>query len=507
MQLDVNGDGIEDLMLPVPAGVSETVCAFGGCGASDNGPQPGCSTNTSPVPWQQPWTYTPLTCNTGPSIAVPTDGESIGMGAYRTVNNSSYWVVYDGLPGMAGRTTAPELDDFAFTNLVVVDNWWNNSFFRPLPVDVDGDGRDDLLTPVLPNQATGAYGGMEWWHSDGPTDRLMAISDGLNVYGNNNAAHPSVSILYGNLIDQSIATPSLAAHTINPDPYLYQAHPGTTNCPEKYPRKCVVSTQPVVTRYSVTDGQGSERNYTMGYRNGRYDLYGRGWLGFGEVFSFDNATGTGRSQLFDNVTAGPLNTYPYAGRVDETITWTPNLPSATKPGQVELTYTYDTPNALQSLPGITYYDLVTTTETISSEGNWVNANYPYGYRTYAHQQDPYAATPPSAPATILSDATWKANTWDSTWGNVTTSTSTINGVDLVNTTTTNYNNDAPSWIIKRPNFAQVCSAALGVTLCPNKSIGYTTLGERQCGCESRRRHQQRRRSSRRRTAPMTPSAM
>ncbi|QSQ21250.1 VCBS repeat-containing protein [Pyxidicoccus parkwayensis] len=467
VQIDHNGDGIMDLMIPAPGAVSTGNLECQGC------VDVAC-----------------LYCTIGinvASIARPPSQYQLSPGA-PNVTLSQFWAIYSGVAGgRSGSPALPDLDEVLTTNLNRPDPTWdpvfypgphqyNNAFFTPQVGDINGDGRDDFVMPrqdfTFSDRTN--YGKMSWWRNDVGRDRLVAITDGANVHDPASPNFkPSIRIEYGTLTDKSIMGKAAAPTAEQVDQQLYLSRSDASNgC--VYPRRCVVGPRSVVSGYTVADGSGGTRSYQLRYRDGRYDLHGRGWLGFGELITTETATGVGTAKLFDNVTLGASKTYPFAGRVKEVISWAPNGPSHPKPKQVMLSYRLDTPNEVVHLPGVSHHVMTLRSRTISAEGSFASPNWPGGYHRFARLEDPFAGASSLA---ILSDSTWTAQSWDALWGTVTSSVRSTQGVDEVDVTTTHYNNDAPSWVIHRPNFTQTCSTSLGLTHCPKRSIGYTPFGE------------------------------
>ncbi|NUQ79927.1 MAG: hypothetical protein HUU21_41030, partial [Polyangiaceae bacterium] len=159
-------------------------------------------------------------------------------------------------------------------------------------------------------------------------DVLVGVSDGMNAHDpDDDAFIPNVAISYGHLIDASAAEDTV---------YLSRSDPLN---PCEYPRRCAVGPRRVVREYSLNDGSGGVRSFSVQYRDGRYHQLGLGFLGFGQRIVTDLDTFAGTAEFYDNVTFDDaLNVFPFAGQVAQQWRWTPGLPSQPKPDQIELSF-------------------------------------------------------------------------------------------------------------------------------------------------------------------------
>lgn len=456
MQADINGDGTVDLMYPMRDAHSPVTA----------------------------WLHGIL-----PSFA----GYAVGGPAVVPTPETAYWAVYFGLPqNTYGGTSSSspryaknvsQLSDFETTNLPL-----SPGLPPPQLADFDGDGRVDLLSYKSFSAAANA-GTFSLYLSEAPRDRLIEITDGMNVMDRTDpGAHPTIQIDYGTLIDKSHSPQAFPINALNREERTLYAPRWNAQNDCHYPRRCVVSSRAVVRAYYIEDGQGGIRSFALGYRDGRFDVRGRGWLGFGAIIHRELETGAGEIKLFDNRTKGTFDAYPFTGQIKESISWTMNAPSLLiKPKQLELRYQYHSPVQHVNWPGRDYFTIDTRTRSVHVETTATSAQpetAPHvgfvGLVTLALANDPLSMTGTSS-GSILSDTSVEAIGWDD-YGNTTTSRRATKDVDQLDVVSTVYENDPTSWIIKRPRFVQSCSTSSAgtgtpITLCPTQTIVYDNHGD------------------------------
>jgi RHS repeat-associated protein len=359
--------------------------------------------------------------------------------------------------------------------------------FLPHIADVDGDGREDVLwiQPIDPSNTNhGAPSNFYVFKFDTPQDQLLTITDGNYIGDVTTWAPPTVSITgYAPLLDNTVVDDSVAAANAASDlpadatlDTFYNPHSNVSNSCE-YPRRCVVGTRQVVSGYSLADGQGSMRSYSMRYRDGRIDELGRGWLGFGEIdrldVTFENQGHSGQARFFDNSTlqnvagAAPVAVYPYAGQVVKTVSWSPGAQTpGAPPAQVEATFASAALGFSDDDTGHSYFTYPQSVSTSHIEGSFQSADYGYcGSPTVEFDLTPcyprgfyaYVMGSMTATGTLLSSSTHTVTSIDP-FGTVTGETSSTSNVDLSTSATKTPYNNASTWVIGRPGSSIMCSS-------------------------------------------------
>ena len=237
--------------------------------------------------------------------------------------------------------------------------WRDNQFVRTwivesihsiaLPMDVDGDGTMDLVTPLSDPQSTqvGIYR-----HLGGVPDLLTGI--GASALG------PRVEIDYTTLADRSVHTPCTGA---------------------VYPQVCVTKGGSIVKQVRVATHAASDQEqwdtYDHTYRDARSDLQGRGWLGFASHTVTRKLTGATTTTEFDNTTRDPTLKVYYRAHLPKVTTFTQN--DGAPDNTVFQRITVNT-NVLRSLGSGTYTVELQNTLKVEQE------HPPTGQSTLLHKQ-------------------------------------------------------------------------------------------------------------------------
>jgi RHS repeat-associated protein len=142
-------------------------------------------------------------------------------------------------------------------------------------LDVNGDGLRDFVTATDGRLLLFARPSV-------PQDLLLGAVDGVGRY------------------DRFTYKPFLQLHEQG----------AATEC--RYPLACTRQGPWLVEQHLADSGIKAERSYSYRYHDGRHDLAGRGWLGFGRVETKDHQTGLHVDERFDNTTRADTF-YPCAG--------------------------------------------------------------------------------------------------------------------------------------------------------------------------------------------------
>jgi len=282
-------------------------------------------------------------------------------------------------------------------------------------------------------------------------DVLVGFSDGLSEHNPEEPGFiPNTSISYGHLTD-AWKTNGEQANDPAKESYLYLSHADATNdC--AYPRHCAVGPKRVVREYAMNDGQGGMRRFGVHYRDGRYDRRGHGFLGFGERIVTDLDTNAGTATFYDNMTAvkvGERNVYPFANQMHRQWRWAPALPNELKQNRVELAFVDMDVDVVPTNDGQTYFTLPTKHRTRRMQGT-------FSAGTSLETWIVGVAT--NENATMLRDTSVDIADFDA-FGNVLGAKVSTVGVDLSYETTRLVKNDTTRWILGQLQQQTECSKA------------------------------------------------
>jgi RHS repeat-associated protein len=180
-----------------------------------------------------------------------------------------------------------------------------------LPLDLDGDGRTDLLYV--------SEGGSQQLLADRDGGRDLAATAGTgqslvlqqSLIGGSkadmmslvsNGVGSTIEITYRPITDPLVYVRE--AHSVAEQPDIralindqvsgatYTLADNSATQGATYATRAASFPMHVTTQYVKTDGTGNRYRYSYRYGEGRFDLRGRGWLGFAFVWSFDHPVGT-----------------------------------------------------------------------------------------------------------------------------------------------------------------------------------------------------------------------
>lgn len=334
----------------------------------------------------------------------------------------------------------------------------------PRVTDINGDGRADVVMPI--------DGTFKLFINEGPRDLLHTVTDGMNPLDPGDTGFlPDVTIEYGTVLDHAkTAEIDPTSPEAESETYLPRTDP-LNDC--LYPRTCVVGSKRVVSSYTLNNGQNQARSFSVRYRDGRAHRLGRGFLGFGTVLTIEDNLNAGHAEVYDNITPDPsFNTFPFAGSVVRSWSWVPEK-SGQSHTMVALGYTERTlTRALstgQAGAPWTYFIVPVETHTLKSEDIFPPAN---GTPTLSAFAANYAASPVGD----LLDTTAAIWGWDA-YGTILDEQRTTATVDDVSTTERKADNDASNWLIGKVTMEKACSTSLNETQCRTTSRTYNARGE------------------------------
>ncbi|XYH94645.1 RHS repeat-associated core domain-containing protein [Sorangium sp. So ce1128] len=303
-------------------------------------------------------------------------------------------------------------------------------------------------------------------------DLLIAVSDGMNAHEPTDPDFVPSVSISYGHLTDASVTSGGAAEDPARASALYIARSGAGD-DCGYPRRCVVGPRRVVSAYAFNNGADRPRRFEVGYRDGRYHRLGRGFLGFGERIVTDLDTGAATLEAYDHVTFDDeLQVFPFAGHVQRTWHWAPGLPNQPRPDQIELSFVDVTRTLVPTNDGATYFPLPTERRVRRAQGV-----YP-----------PPSGTTPAIEAyvreierggdgtTLLRDSVSKVTDFD-TFGNVRAEEVSTGGVNLTFEVTRRFKNDTERWVLGQLEAQEECSAAAGMSQCRTLTRTTTIYGE------------------------------
>ncbi|MGK3962803.1 RHS repeat-associated core domain-containing protein [Sorangium sp. So ce118] len=424
---------------------------------------------------------------------------------------------------------------FSFGDLLGVSD--QDVFFGlAVPLDFNGDGRQDLLLPVPPGMLLGGSDVLPSWavllatgdhagppfrlvdagvpfeaslgdaitladprgartgdvNGDGAQDVILSLGGVFNVFQNRSADQDLLVAVSDGMNAHDPTEPSFvpnvsisyghltdasvasgdAAEDLARESALYLPRSGAAD-DCGYPRRCVVGPRRVVSAYALNNGADRPRRFEVSYRDGRYHRLGRGFLGFGERIVTDLDTGAVTIDAYDHVTFDEeLQVFPFAGHIHRTLRWAPGLPSQPRSEQIELSFVDVARTLVSTNDGATYFVLPTERRVRRAQGV-----YP----------PPSGATPSIEAyvreierggdgATLLRDSVSKVTEFDE-FGNVRAEEVSTGGVDLTFKITRTFKNDTERWVLGQLETQKECSAAAGMSQCRTLTRTTTIYGE------------------------------
>ncbi|MGK3998677.1 RHS repeat-associated core domain-containing protein [Sorangium sp. So ce1024] len=413
-----------------------------------------------------------------------------------------------------------------------------DAFFRfAVPLDFNGDGRQDLLMPVPPGMLLGGSDALPSWavllatgDRDGPPftlvdpevpfeaslgdavtladprgprtgdvngdgaqdvvmtlggaftvfesvaadqDLLVAISDGMNAH---EPTEPGFVPNVSISYGHLADDASVATGDGAGDPARESPlyHARSGAANDcGYPRRCVVGPRRVVSAYALNNGADRQRRFEVSYRDGRYHRLGRGFLGFGERIVTDLDTGAVAIDVYDHVT------FAEALQV---------FPFA---GRVARTWRWAPGLPSQPRPEqieLAFVDVKRTLVPTNDGATYFTLPTERRLRRAQGIYPPPSGGPPSIEAyvrqveaggdgaTVLRDSVSKVTDFDA-FGNVRAEEVSTDGVDLTLEVTRTFKNDTERWVLGQLETQKECSAAAGSSQCRTLTRTTTIYGE------------------------------
>ncbi|WP_052376710.1 FG-GAP-like repeat-containing protein, partial [Chondromyces apiculatus] len=319
----------------------------------------------------------------------------------------------------------------------------------PRLTDLDGDGVQDLLLVI--NDKIRAF--KNALHNE---DLLVGVVDGLAPRNLTDPDfRPRVAIEYGSLVDLHATTASsTSAPPAESRSYLAGR---TSSAPCEYPVRCVVGPKQVVTGYQLDAGVAEPRHFQVVYRDGRYHRLGLGFLGFRTRIVRDLDKGSGIVETYDNRTYdGGLHAFPFAGQIVNEVRYTPSLSFDGNPGDGALELRHKTVLRLPAptFGGRSFY----TVPALSTEQRAQDQYNASGGLTLEA-----AALQPSGNLVALGFTRRGITDYDA-FGNVLSEFTSTPGAEELTITRTVSNDDA-RWLIGKVGLLTECSTAGSMTQC------------------------------------------
>ncbi|WP_437605689.1 RHS repeat-associated core domain-containing protein [Sorangium sp. So ce834] len=428
------------------------------------------------------------------------------------------------------------VDAFSFGDLFGLPD---QDVFFPLavPLDFNGDGRQDLVMPVPPGMLLGGSEALPSWavllatgdragppfrlvdpglpfeasvgdaavtladprgprtgdvDGDGAQDVILSLGGVFNVFQNLSADQDLLIAVSDGMNAHDPTEPdfvpnvsisyghmtdaSVTNEGVAEDPARRSAlYLARSGTPDDcgYPRRCVVGPRRVVSAYALNNGADRPRRFEVGYRDGRYHRLGRGFLGFGERIVTDLDTGAVTIDAYDHVT------------FDNDLQVFPFA------GRVQRTWrgapglpSQPRPEQIELSFADVRRTLVPTNDgatyfTLPTERRMRQAQGIYPPRngsTPAIEAYMREVERGGDGATLLRDSVSKVTDFD-TFGNVRAEEVSTRGVDLTFNVTRTFKNDAERWVLGQLETQKECSAAAGMSQCRTLTRTTTIYGE------------------------------
>ncbi len=427
------------------------------------------------------------------------------------------------------------VDAFSFGDLLGVPD--QDALFRlAVPLDFNGDGRQDLLMPVPPGmllsgsnvlpswavlQATGDLAGPPFklvdagvpfeaelgdaitladprgprtgdLNGDGAQDVILALGGVFNVFQNlsadqdllvavsdgMNAHEPTEPGFVPNVsisyghLTDAPVTSGGAEEDPDRRSALYVARSGAAD-DCGYPRRCVVGPRRVVSAYALNNGADRARRFEVGYRDGRYHRLGRGFLGFGERIVTDLDTGAVTIDVYDHVTFDDeLQVFPFAGSVQRTCAGL----GAREPAQTGADRALVQRRDADARADQRRRHVLHAAHRAPGEASARGLSAPGRRGALASRRTCGRSRRGGDGATLLRDSVSKVTDFD-TFGNVRAEEVSTEGVDLTLQVTRSFKNDTERWVLGQLETQKECSTAAGMSQCRTLTRTNTIYGE------------------------------
>ncbi|WP_437734434.1 RHS repeat-associated core domain-containing protein [Sorangium sp. So ce1335] len=428
------------------------------------------------------------------------------------------------------------VDAFSFGDLLDFPD--QDAFFRfAVPLDFNGDGRQDLLMPVPPGMLLGGSDVLPSWavllatgdragppftlvdpqvpfeaslgeavtladprgprtgdvDGDGAQDVILSHGGVFNVFQNLSADQDLLVAVSDGMNAHDPTEPgfvpnvSISYGHLTDDASVATGDGAGDPARESplylarsgaaddcvYPRRCVVGPRRVVSAYALNNGADRQRRFEVGYRDGRYHRLGRGFLGFGERIVTDLDTGAVAIDVYDHVT------------FDDELQVFPFA------GSVQRTLRGAPGLASQPRPEqieLAFVDVQRTLVSTNDGATYFTLPTERRLRRAQGIYPPPSGEPPSIEAyvrqvegggggaTVLRDSVSKVTDFDE-FGNVRAEEVSTGGVDLTLNVTRTFKNDTERWVLGQLETQKECSAAAGMSQCRSLTRTTTIYGE------------------------------
>ncbi|WP_437485325.1 RHS repeat-associated core domain-containing protein [Sorangium sp. So ce1014] len=425
---------------------------------------------------------------------------------------------------------------FSFGDLLGLSD--QDAFFRfAVPLDFNGDGRQDLLMPVPPGMLLGGSDALPSWavlqatgdragppfklvdagvpfaaslgdavtladphgartgdvNGDGAQDVILPLGGVFNIFQNLSADQDLLVAVSDGMNAHDPTEPDFVPNVSISYGHLTDASVTSGGAAEEdpdrrsalylarsgaaddcgYPRRCIVGPRRVVSGYALNNGADRPRRFEFSYRDGRYHRLGRGFLGFGERIVTDLDTGAARIDVYDHVT------------FDDELQVFPFA------GHVRRTWRWAPGLPSQPSPEqieLSFLDVKRTVVPTNDGATYFTLPTERRVRRAQGVYPPPSGAMPSLEtyvrqvegggggATLLRDSMSKVTEFDD-FGNVRAEEASTGGVDLTLNVTRTFKNDTERWVLGQLETQKECSAAAGLSQCRTLTRTTTIHGE------------------------------
>lgn len=287
MALDVNGDGLDDLVVAHLAGASLSISTVVSNGLAFEPPVPQTFTLPAPVPLQPP-------------VLMPMEVNGDGLADLVLARASGECLVLDVLLSTG--------DGFASATSPTPPPTTVPTSSTALPVDFQGDGRTGLVFCFADgDNLTLAAMGVAGPYPDLATNLVNALGGGFAV-AYRPLTDPSVYTKGPPALTAQVEPSSLVSNRISGATWALSATGGRRGSAGAEPTSRRTQFPKYVTaRYEKIDGRGGSYGYSYYYTGALLDLTGRGWLGFATIELTDEMMGT--TMVAERLQQFPLTGY------------------------------------------------------------------------------------------------------------------------------------------------------------------------------------------------------